>query len=180
MAMGIWSTGLERTSLFVNQSAAGKLSFQITPGGSGIIANTLTFVAGETIHAALVAHSTTDRRLFYNGGDKQTDTVADTVNWSAFNTLMLGVRVNAAPTSYLNGGLLWSAVWDIGLPDPAIVDLSRGANPWVMERFRPNLKVFCPFSMADPVPYNWVDGMPFIIGGTPTRSPAINRLLIDA
>ena len=104
---------------------------------------TTTFSAGTWHHGCAIIGSSTDRRVFLNGGSKgvQTDSVR---TYTGMDRIGVGCRAcnNSTCMGSFFGELADFAVWDTTLEDEEVLALSSGVSPLLI---RPgSLKIYRP------------------------------------
>lgn len=101
---------------------------------------TTTYSSSDWTHAAAVFASNTSRSVFLDGAGKGTNTTSRTfpnVDSVAIGSyLVSGSRVN-----YVDGAIMWPAIWNAALTDDEVASLAAGAHP---KKIRPDALVFCP------------------------------------
>jgi hypothetical protein len=126
-----------------------------------------SYSAGVWSHACGVWTSDTSRSVYLNGGNKGTN--SDNRPITSVTAFAIGSNGRASPGSFLDGSILWPAVWDVALTDDEAAMLAAGINPLLV---RPeSLIFFAPLGNLDPeIDQDLVGGVSFTEYGTPTWS----------
>ncbi len=88
--------------------------------------------AGNWAHVAFVEASSTDHRLFLNGGSKATDPTA--VVPAGIDTTQIGVLDNGSPADKFSGDIGHYAMWNVALSDSEVATLAQGVSPLRVRR----------------------------------------------
>lgn len=125
------------------------------------------YSAGVWHHAVGVWASNTSRAVYLNGGNKGTN--SDNRPVSGVQRFAIGCNGRPSPGAFMNGSILWPAVWDVALTDNEAASLASGINPLLI---RPdNLIFFSPLGNLDgDSDIDVVGGVSFSANGTPTWS----------
>lgn len=101
--------------------------FTIAGGAFGTVASTSSWTVNTWHHACAVFASSTDRRIFLDGGSKATE--ATDVTPAGIDLLSLGRSGDSTPTNYLKGYLAEVGVWTEALTDVEVAILANGTPP---------------------------------------------------
>lgn len=126
-------------------SARGTLRWVCTAGGSTAKAQSTTTISANTWqHACGVEASTTDRRVFLDGGSKGTNTQFQNPSGIAYT------RIGRCYTSGdpWNGRIAHMAVWNVALADAEAGTLAAGISPLKVRRS--NLIAYWPINGQSP------------------------------
>lgn len=124
-----------------------------------------TFVANTWAHAAGVWSSTTSRRAYFNGSPGAADTASRVpANLDATD---IGRAGDSTPTEYMEGQIVWPAIWNVALSDAEVALLASGVNPltvrpeslvafwdWTGAGIESGLKAAYPLTNSGSVPVN--------------------------
>jgi hypothetical protein len=128
MSIGDVSANSDYWVLRANGQAGGDPVSWIAVGTSVQTVNTTSGYSASTWHhAAAVEASSTDRRVFIDGGSKATNTTACTV--SSVDYTELGRRVRKSGAGTLDGRIAEAAIYNAALSDANIAELATGASP---------------------------------------------------
>jgi hypothetical protein len=103
----------------------------------GFLAATANFTTNVWGHAAGVFESSTSRSIFFNGGNKATQTLSSTP--SAFNQITIGARRSPSIGIYHDGLIAEAGIWDVALTDAEVGSLAKGMT---CDKVRPQNLVF--------------------------------------
>jgi hypothetical protein len=103
----------------------------------GYFAATANFSTNQWGHAAGVFESSTSRSVFFNGGNKATQTASSSLN--AFNRIAIGARREPSANVWHDGLIAEVGIWDVALTDDEIASLARGMT---CDKVRPQSLVF--------------------------------------
>jgi len=87
---------------------------------------------GVWTHIACVFYSSTDRRVYINGGGKIVNTDNQNVNFSLFDQILIGTY-KTVTSAYFGGKIAHVSIWSTDLSDAQIVSLAGGTNPQDVE-----------------------------------------------
>ena len=110
------------------------LYLEARAGGTSSYARTTTGYSINTWHhSCAVVASATDRRVFIDGGSKDTETVTRN---PTITTTAIGVNLHGG-TAYngMVGAMAEAAIWDVALTDAEVAIVASGISPLLM---RPN------------------------------------------
>jgi len=114
------------------ESDRGKIRWVSRAGAVSSIAQTTTGVSADVWHHVCgVEASTTDRRVFIDGGSKGTDTTSSTPG--TIQRIRVGVAELSA-SDFFDGDISQIAIWDVALTDAEIASLAAGVSPLRMRR----------------------------------------------
>lgn len=119
-----------------------------------------TYTVGAWNHACAVFAATNDRRVYLNGGNKQTDTTPRTN--PTVNQTVIGQRGDNADV-FFDGAVAEVGIWDAALTDDDVAILAKGIAPRLV---RPqNLVAYWPLIANDNDPFG---GFGMSAEGSPT------------
>lgn len=99
---------------------------KVTAGASRAATST-GYSAGTWHHACGVAVSINDRRVFIDGGSKNTQT--STRDPSGMDRTSIGVGVHASDVNFMDGRIAEAAIWNIALSDAEVALLAQFVSP---------------------------------------------------
>lgn len=170
MAIGQAASPAERYVLLAAGAAAGDpLQVQLQSGGTA--STTTGYQANTWHHACGVFASSTDRRVYLDGGSKGSNTAAASA--SPPNTVTLGTRYAVAGRGqYLSGLIARAAIWSVALTDDEVALLATGVDPRTV---RPDaLLRYWPLRYPGAVEYDEVGtGDLTVSGGTQAEDPPL-------
>jgi hypothetical protein len=128
-------------SLSANGAQAGDpVSLIAGNTGSWHAHSTTSFTPNTWHHAAGIANSATDRKVWLDGGGLGTNTV--NVSFANFIRASIGRFYDSTPGAYATGKIAWAAIWDVALTEREIFMLSAGVIPLKIRR--ESLQAFWP------------------------------------
>lgn len=136
LTMACWAnaTTLGNRDLMTLSSNSGTAYFEMSQLNSGAIrfyCNTDSCTTSTTVaeaanfHACVVAASSTDRRVFLNGGGKATSTAS--VTPAGIDRFSIGSFLSFG--SYFNGSVWEAAIYNAALADSEVAELAAGFSP---------------------------------------------------
>ncbi len=133
-----------------------------TDAASSGASTVATYSAGVWQHACGVFASATDRRIFLNGANKQTNAVSRVP--SGLNRTRIGYR--AGPLVEYNGDIGECAIWSVALSDSEVAQLGAGAVPNSIQRTS-IVAYWVLAGTASPEP-DFLNTFPMTLNGSPT------------
>lgn len=98
-------------------------------------ANTTTGYSANTWHHACgIFAANNDRRVYIDGGSKDTGAGATTV--ADLDNFRIGVTADSTPAFYMSGAVAEAVMWDIILTDNEVWQLAQGYPSWRIHRAR--------------------------------------------
>lgn len=156
--------------------SSGELQWRSEDVPTGRLVNTTTVVTEDVWqHGCAVEASSTDRRVFLDGGGKGTNTELSVPTGAT--RVGIGARTQATPDSFFEGEIGHLAIWNVALSDDEVLALSNGVYA---RRMRPdNLVYYCPCNGQDPEP-DIIGGLDMAITGAPNtrQEPPIAQSVV--
>lgn len=107
-------------------------------GGASATRTTTGYTTGTWHHLAGVTSSETSHAVYIDGGSK--GTTSGHIEFPTVNRTTIGsLAYSGGRVWYLNGGVLWVAIWNVALTDDEVASLAAGAHPTMI---RPDALVF--------------------------------------
>lgn len=146
-------------------NAAGDfISFNCFSGGWGVASTTTGYSAATWHYAFAVAASSTDRKIYLDGGGVGSNT--DDKTPTGIDTFGLAGEFNqSGPVARLDGALAHAAIWDVALTAADAVVLAAGMSPWMVSPA--DLVAYWPLFTAD------YDDMVADLTLTPNGTPSV-------
>lgn len=94
----------------------------------GLLFTTATYPTGEWCHVCAVFASTSDCRVYLNGGSRFQDTSNDNES-TAYDRTAIGMARDSSPSHAFSGRIAFPAIWDIALSDEEVAALAGGLYP---------------------------------------------------
>ncbi len=98
------------------------IDFVVATAGAAYSANVWT-------HACAVFASGSSRSAYINGGNKGTDTTAESTAPAGINRMAIGVRENLTRDAKFDGDIAEVGVWNVALTDAEVAILGLGISP---------------------------------------------------
>lgn len=138
ISIGKGSGGGTDATYFMMIDTAGKVNAncRINTTETGTAVSTVGSTDNNWHHAAIVYNSATDRRAYFDGGNKGTNTSSADPGPANINLLMIGNKLNASGTvgnSVRNMRVMGAALYNIALADADVAALfqsaAKGSSP---------------------------------------------------
>ena len=136
--MDIADSGVSNHSQTLQLRSGGEVAARTRAGagGSKRALSTSDYSLSTWQHAAGVWTTTTDRKVYIDGGSEGTDTASsDPANE---DRTFLGAAADSSISDFFNGNLAEAAIWDVALSTSEVAAL---ANGWTPLRVRPTALV---------------------------------------
>lgn len=102
--------------------------FAVAGGANSVAITTTGFTANTWHHCCAVEASSSDRRVFIDGGSKGTQTASRVP--ASINRITVGAfRSGASNSLHANGRIAEAAIWNVALTDSEVLALARGVHP---------------------------------------------------
>lgn len=153
---------------------------QVAAQAGGSVANTVTttgYVAGRWTHACGVITGAASRTVYIDAGSEATGTGSRDCT-ALIDRFALGGRRDSTPTNYLDGRIVWPAVWAAALTKAEIQLLATGVPPWMVQ---PSNLLGC-WKLEDETPHDYLTGNYSLTpsGTTLVPAPEFLRIPIQA
>ncbi len=118
-----------RWNLDLNGTVGGDpISFTVVDaGGAGTATSTTGASVNTWHHACAVEVTTTDRRVFIDGGSKGTNAANRTP--ASTDRISIGRVGRATPFGYFSGRIAEAVIWSVALSDTEVALLGKGNSP---------------------------------------------------
>ena len=152
-----------RFGLYINSS--GRVVFRAQAGGGNQFAVASgTVTVGNWTHMAAVSASATDRRVYRDGANKDTNTV--NIVPAGLDRISIGRAGDSSPSDEFDGRMTHAGLWNVALTDSEILSLANGAD--ILSIRRGSLINFWPVGGQSPE-QDVVGNLNLTISGTPTQ-----------
>ncbi len=145
----IQDDGVAAHNFRIGKTTAEAIQMRVAAGtGTNESAITSTTITANTWqHACGVVHSTTDRRVFLDGGGKGTNTLDRTP--ANLDSIDIGNEGDSSPGDNWIGRIAEVVIWNVALSDAEVAQIATGIPQW---RVRPaDVVAYYPlFGNADP------------------------------
>lgn len=131
-------------------------------GANQTIQTSTGFSANTWHHAGAVAASSTDRRVFIDGGSKGTGATA--VTPAGIDSVSIGRSGDSTPSNYMSGFIAEVGIWNVALSDAEMALLGKGFSPLFIQP--QNLVFYAPLIRNDD--NDLIGGFDLTASGSPT------------
>lgn len=151
-----WRVGIDSSNYAMRGRVDGDTSAFDVEAATGLTQN-------EWFHVAVVFTDSNNRTIYFNGSG-----TSDVGNHggqpSNIDVLSVCAEDDGGVAGYWPGGILWPALWNVGLTASEASDLNAGIPPW---KIRPDQLIFFAPLERPEATRDWISGTAGSITGTP-------------